>query len=360
MLARLRPRLTSALRRPPLVAARPLHPLSPLPLARASCRLLSRRARPPERPVERRKGPDGQWYSSQAVFRMAHPRAAWESAEVERRRDVDGRLYTLAEFRSFYAQFADGSSSDAEGVAYEHWTDGKHWDHRMTKEIKAEKSIDSLLSLHREYYDALNHIHLSTLWHRLGAIDRSQRLRRSPAQLDALREHTLATMPRFDAQALSNISLTLARAGLSRKPPWPELWTAIAQEAQGRVGEFVPQALSNTAWAFATAGHKAPALFEAIAKQAQGRLGEFLPQHLANTAWAFAVADARCDALFGGPHFVQACERHGKGLLGTRPHLSQLEVWRQWRDACSADGRSWPTLPAPLLAASQAARRDAK
>ena len=195
MLARLRPRLTSALRRPPLVAARPLHPLSPLPLARASCRLLSRRARPPERPVERRKGPDGQWYSSQAVFRMAHPRAAWESAEVERRRDVDGRLYTLAEFRSFYAQFADGSSSDAEGVAYEHWTDAKHWDHRMTKEIKAEKSIDSLLSLHREYYDALNHIHLSTLWHRLGAIDQSQRLRRSPAQLDALREHTLDTMP---------------------------------------------------------------------------------------------------------------------------------------------------------------------
>ena len=52
---------------------------------------------------------------------MDHPRAAWESAEVERRRDVDGKLYTLAEFRSFYAQFADGSSSDADGVAYEHW-----------------------------------------------------------------------------------------------------------------------------------------------------------------------------------------------------------------------------------------------
>ena len=85
MLARLRPRLASALRRPPLVVA--LHPLPPLPPARASCRLLSRRARPPERPVERRKGPDGQWYSSQAVFRMAHPRADWESAEVERRRE---------------------------------------------------------------------------------------------------------------------------------------------------------------------------------------------------------------------------------------------------------------------------------
>ena len=227
-------------------------------------------------------GPDGQWYSSQAVFRMAHPSAAWESAEVERRRDVDGKLYTLAEFRDFYAQFpqVDGSSSDADGVAYQHWDGAKHWDHKMTKDIQAEKSIDSLLALHREFYDALNYIHLATLWHRLGAIDKSQRLRRSPAQLDALREHTLATMPRFGAQALSNISLSLARAGLSRKPPWPELWTAIAQEAQGRVGEFKAQHFSNTAWAFATAGHKAPDLFEAIAQEAQGRAGEFEEQHL--------------------------------------------------------------------------------
>ena len=320
MLARLQPRLASALR--PLTA-RPLHPLQPLTPALASCRLLSQRARPPERPVERRKGPDGQWYSSQAMFRMAHPGAAWDSAEVERRRDTDGSLYTLAEFQSFYAQFVDGSSSDAEGVAYAHWTDAKHWTHRMTKQIKAEKSVDSLLALHREYYDALDYIHLAALWHRLGAIDRSQRLRRNPAQLDALREHTLAMMPQFGKQALSNISLSMARAGLSRKPPWPELWIALGAEAQGRVGEFVPQALSNT-------------------------------------AWAFAVSDARCDALFGGPHFVQACERNSKGLLGNQKDLTQLEVWRQWRDACSTDGRTWPTLPAPLLAACQAAGREAK
>ena len=66
------------------------------------------------------------------------------------------------------------------------------------------------------------------------------------------------------------------------------------------------------------------------------------------------VTLALIDALFGGPQFVQACERHGKGLLRNRPALRQLEVWRQWRDACSADGRTWPTLPAPLLAACQA------
>ena len=135
------------------------------------------------------------------------------------------------------------------------------------------------------------------------------------------------------------------------------LFEAIARQAQGRVGEFVPQDFSNAAWAFATAGHKAPDLFEAIAQQAQGRVGEFKEQHLSNTAWAFAVADARCDALFGGPQFVQACERQGKSLLGTPAAPRQLEVWRQWRDACSADGRSWPTLPAPLLSACQQAAK---
>ena len=56
------------------------------------------------------------------------------------RRDVDGKLYTLAEFRSFYAQFpqVDGSSSDVDGVAYQYWSAAKHWVHRMTKEIKAK------------------------------------------------------------------------------------------------------------------------------------------------------------------------------------------------------------------------------
>jgi len=45
------------------------------------------------------------------------------------------------------------------------------------------------------------------------------------------------------------------------------------------------------AWAFATAGHAAPALLDAIATTAAPRLREFNPQDLANTAWAFAAAD---------------------------------------------------------------------
>ena len=76
------------------------------------------------------------------------------------------------------------------------------------------------------------------------------------------------------------------------------------------MGGFNPQALANTAWSFAKAGHAAPALFDAIGKEAAGRVGEFNPQELTNTAWSFAKAGHAAPALFD-QHFA----RHGvKGL----------------------------------------------
>ena len=60
-----------------------------------------------------------------------------------------------------------------------------------------------------------------------------------------------------------------------------------------------PQGLANTAWAFATAGHAAPAFFEELTKQAsEGRLREFKPLELANTAWACAKGNVSSPALF--------------------------------------------------------------
>ena len=59
-----------------------------------------------------------------------------------------------------------------------------------------------------------------------------------------------------------------------------------------------PQGLANTAWAFATSGHAAPAFFEELTKQAsEGRLREFKPLELANTAWACAKGTRARDPL---------------------------------------------------------------
>ena len=56
------------------------------------------------------------------------------------------------------------------------------------------------------------------------------------------------------------------------------------------MGDFDPQSLANTAWAFATAGQKDALMFSALATAAQRCMGDFNPQEFANTAWAFATA----------------------------------------------------------------------
>ena len=164
MLARLRPRLFGAM----------LHPLrGPRPLARA----LSERVQPRPWTSERRKGRKGEW-CTEAVFRMRYRGSlAWDSAEVERRRDSDGVLYTLAEFRAFYGGDVDGGGAAAAAAAadvVERWAAARHWERSMTSLIKQETSTSRLLDVHAQHleHDAWNAVHLNALWHRLGALDR--------------------------------------------------------------------------------------------------------------------------------------------------------------------------------------------
>ena len=68
-----------------------------------------------------------------------------------------------------------------------------------------------------------------------------------------------------------------------------------------RVGEFNPQEIADTAWAFATACQRSEALFAALAAKADHRnealfaavtpyLGEFSVQELVVFAWPFVSA----------------------------------------------------------------------
>jgi len=62
------------------------------------------------------------------------------------------------------------------------------------------------------------------------------------------------------------------------------LFDAIAASAEGRVERFIAQNLANTAWAFATASHRAPRLLDAVAREAARRAEEFKPQELVRTS----------------------------------------------------------------------------
>ena len=64
--------------------------------------------------------------------------------------------------------------------------------------------------------------------------------------------------------------------------------TALAAAAERRMRDFNSQSLANTAWVFATVGHKDERLFKALAAATEQRMRDFNSQELANTVWAFA------------------------------------------------------------------------
>ena len=58
------------------------------------------------------------------------------------------------------------------------------------------------------------------------------------------------------------------------------------------------QNLANTAWAFATVGHKDDRLFSTLAAVAERRMMNFNSQKLVNLAWAIATVRHDKDDLF--------------------------------------------------------------
>ena len=104
-----------------------------------------------------------------------------------------------------------------------------------------------------------------------------------------------------------------------------------------------PQNLANTAWAYATAGHAAPALLDAIAEEAARRgLREFNEQDLANTAGRTLRPTApRRRSLAATP--LRSAARRSAGSAPDA--LCQLHQWQLWQEE---RGAAWPPLPPEL------------
>ena len=104
----------------------------------------------------------------------------------------------------------------------------------------------------------------------------------APEVFDALSQACAAKAPAFNAQDVSNTAWAWATAGVSTNQAG---WDALATHAPSKIESFDQRALSLTAWAFATSGVAAPPLFEAIAQAAPARMArdEFDAQGYANT-----------------------------------------------------------------------------
>ena len=82
------------------------------------------------------------------------------------------------------------------------------------------------------------------------------------------------------------------------------MFAEIERHSRWLVREGTPQAVANTAWAFATLGFDAPNLFAEIERHSRWLVEEGTPQDVANTAWAFATLG------FAAPKLLTAIDQH--------------------------------------------------
>ena len=129
-----------------------------------------------------------------------------------------------------------------------------------------------------------NGFHLSAFWSKFKALARGE-LGGLRDRLAPVCEQTVQMLPELDARSVSTIAHAFAKASLVGTGPWETVWEALPEAVCRSLRNFDPQALSNTAWAFAKSRLAAPALFKAISAEAvRQRLGGFNPQHLSITA----------------------------------------------------------------------------
>jgi hypothetical protein len=93
----------------------------------------------------------------------------------------------------------------------------------------------------------------------------------------------------FDARHLSNLAYAYALVGyVPQFDDGSDLFDLIATQAAELKADFIPQGISNIVWAFATVKKPHTTLFAAMGGQVvvSKHLGQFKPQALSNTLWA--------------------------------------------------------------------------
>ncbi|XP_024372307.1 RAP domain-containing protein, chloroplastic isoform X1 [Physcomitrium patens] len=115
-------------------------------------------------------------------------------------------------------------------------------------------------------------------------------------EMKAFLRAAVKAFPECSAQGLANIAWALSKIGSSAL--FEEEMDHLADAALDKLSEFNAQNLANTAGAFASMLHAAPALFDAIAQRAVEVAGSFRPLELVQILWAFACLNHPLDPLF--------------------------------------------------------------
>jgi hypothetical protein len=114
------------------------------------------------------------------------------------------------------------------------------------------------------------------------------------AIMDAVEANAEWLVSNENPQAIANTAWAFAKLNT----PAPALLRKIEERASSLVDNGKPQEIAMTAWAFAALDTPAPALFEKIEKRASFMVENGNPQDIAMTAWAFAKLRHDAPALF--------------------------------------------------------------
>jgi hypothetical protein len=203
---------------------------------------------------------------------------------------------------------------------YPHMHTGMLWAY-ATARISHPKLVEFLTDSLRRDSSRLDGEHTaSTVWSLASLGCRNKQL------FDALAEASdEESLKKFSAQALSNMAWAYATAGEAR----PLLFQGIAKEAVSR-NDFSSQGISNLLWAFASASYFDDRLFSSMAVRAKESLDSFNSQALANVAWAYTVANVDAECLFGDDTYVNKIIEKWEEFDNAEA-LTQLYKWHLWQ-----------------------------
>ena len=146
---------------------------------------------------------------------------------------------------------------------------------QLTAELGKARALPQLLSLHERHSDRFDHFNLGAFWSKFQKMPHGQ-LRELTGCLGPACEPTVQMLPELDASRSGERCVCFRKGTASRIWSLQNVWAALPDAVRRRLGDFNPQGLSNTAWAFATAGHASTELFNAISAEVVRRgLGDF-------------------------------------------------------------------------------------
>ena len=156
---------------------------------------------------------------------------------------------------------------------------------KVNTSLASARTADELLEIYAEHSGSFATVNISTFWSRLGKLRPLERAVLHPSRhrlTQALRVQTIASLNEskkvgknlyslgaqsWSTQGLANVAHAHGILAY-RGDEWSELMDVLAQAMQPVLHKFEPQALGNTVWAYAKAGHASPDLFEAVAQAA--------------------------------------------------------------------------------------------